>query len=105
MNDTTKTPNQETTTGCCGMTEESGSPVKCPMAQTCERMLTNARVGIFFLVPGILLFLGGILILLVPKVMVWLMGGTSILLGLLILGVAAFFKKLGAAARSAQPIE
>jgi hypothetical protein len=56
------------------------------MAETCGQMLNNAKLSLFLLVPGILFFLGGILILLQPTALVWLVGGTSILLGLLMFG-------------------
>ena len=84
---------------CClpaegGEKAEFGWMAQCPMAEMCQSMLKHSRMGLVLLIPGLLFVLGGILILLEPTVLVWLMGGTSILLGLVMLTLASFLRKL-----------
>lgn len=103
INEKDTSPEQETAGGCCEMGVETEGRTKCPMAKMCEGMLTNSKVGFVFLIPGVLFTLGGILILFEPKALVWLMGGTSILLGLVMFAVTAFLRKLGSRVKEAQP--
>jgi len=63
-----------------GKQAELGGMAQCPIAEVCQSMLNHSRMGLVLLIPGLLFVLGGILILLEPTVLVWLMGCTSILL-------------------------
>ncbi len=68
----------------------------CPMATMCKGMIEKPMSGFFLLIPGALLVLGGVLILLEPRLLVWLMGSTSILIGILLLLFANFLRKISA---------
>ena len=64
----------------------------CPMATMCGGIIENSIV---LFIPGAALILGGILILMEPKALVWLMAAASILLGIGIFAMAGFIRKLG----------
>ena len=64
----------------------------CPMAAMCKGMSDTSAPGFLMMIPGLLLVLGGVLVLLEPAVLVWLMGGTSILIGVVLLAMAVFVR-------------
>ena len=73
----------------------------CPMAAMCRGMMagksgSGSVSGLLLLLPGLALILGGVLILMEPRVLVWLMGATSILIGIVALVMANFIRKIGA---------
>ena len=94
MSDTDKAQ----TTGhesCCGKTAgSSGEPIGCPMAAKFHETMESPGFTYGLLIPGILLILIGILILIKPEVLVWLMAGVSILFGLMLLIGTLLLKKL-----------
>jgi hypothetical protein len=47
------------------------------------------------MIPGLALVVGGVVIFIEPKVLFWLMGGTSILIGIVTLMLANFIRKIG----------
>lgn len=66
----------------------------CPMASMCKEMAGKPGLGFLLLIPGLLLILGGVLIFLEPKFLVWLLAGTSILVGLVILFFAVSIRRI-----------
>lgn len=68
----------------------------CPMASMCKGMEEKPGVGFLLMIPGLLLVLGGVLILIEPRVLIWLMGGTSILIGIIMLFFASFMRRMSA---------
>ena len=83
------------------MSEEKGKQAMemCPMAAMCRGMAGKPRSGgpgLLLLLPGLLLIAGGALILAEPQVLVWLMGATSILIGLVVLLLAQFIRTAAA---------
>jgi hypothetical protein len=72
----------------------------CPMASMCKGMMAKSGSGFLLMIPGAALVLGGLLILLEPKVLFWLMAGTSILIGIIMLVLANFIRKMGARLRN-----
>jgi hypothetical protein len=92
------TANESQTTShesCCGKTAgDAGEPSQCPMAAKFHETMESPGFTYGLLIPGILLILIGILILIKPEVLVWLMAGVSILLGLILLIGTLLLKKL-----------
>ena len=74
--------------------EGMGNMEMCPMASVCKGMLEKPRIGLVLMIPGFLLVLGGVLILLEPTILVWLMAGASILIGLMMLFFSIFIRKM-----------
>lgn len=68
----------------------------CPMATMCQGIGKKRGLGILMWIPGALVILGGVLILLEPKVLVWLVGGTAIFVGVAMLAFAYFMRKMAA---------
>ena len=52
------------------------------------------KVHTFLWLPGLLLVLGGALILIAPMILVWFIGGTAIVLGLLLRFSGFFMRKM-----------
>ncbi len=66
----------------------------CPMAM-CKGMTERRPSGLLLLVPAAVLIIVGVLIFFEPVVLVWLMGTTFVLLGLMLLMMARVIRRLG----------
>jgi uncharacterized membrane protein HdeD (DUF308 family) len=66
----------------------------CPMASMCKGMAQKPGSGYMLMVPGIVFIVAGILIILEPKILVWLIASISILMGIMMLFMANFFRKM-----------
>lgn len=73
----------------------------CPMAETCKGMMERPSAGLFLILPGALFVALGVLIIIVPKVLAWLMGAASVLFGVALLLLANFMRGVGARLRGA----
>lgn len=71
----------------------------CPMAM-CKGMMGRQPSGFLLLVPAAVLITMGVLIFFEPVVLVWLMGTTFVLLGLMLLMMARFIRRLGVQPRN-----
>ncbi len=63
----------------------------CPMAKMCKGVVQKQR----FMLPGVVLILAGVLIFLEPRILVWLTGTASILLGSIFLMVGNLMRRFG----------
>jgi len=59
-------------------------------------MAEKPRFGFLMVIPGLLLVLGGVLILIDPRFLVWRLAGTSIVMGAMMLFGAMFMRKMSA---------
>ncbi len=83
--------------GCQQMMQkmaETGDEPTCPMASMAESLASKARYALWLAVPGALLIGGGIAMLVRPQVLLWLMAGTSMVVGFVILAAAAAISRL-----------
>jgi hypothetical protein len=72
----------------------AGGPMEmCPMAEMCRGLTGKPPSLLLLMIPGAALVLGGVLILLVPAALVWLMAATSIVIGLAMLAMAGFVRR------------
>ncbi|MFQ6022630.1 MAG: hypothetical protein ACE5NW_07910 [Acidiferrobacterales bacterium] len=85
------------------MKEGAGAMAMCPMANVCMGMTAKSPSGFLLMLPGALLVVVGVLILIEPKVLGWLVAGASILLGIILLMIANFIRRFGARLRSVHP--
>lgn len=76
-----------------------GAMAMCPMAKMCMGMTEKRPSGVLLMLPGVSLILVGVLILIEPKILVWLMATASVLLGIMLLMMASFIRKIGAQLR------
>jgi hypothetical protein len=70
----------------------------CPMAETCKGMMAKPFSRVMLFIPGLLLVALGILIVIEPRILVWivavvfvLLGGMMIMMAKLIRGISANF--------------
>ena len=73
----------------------------CPMASMCKGMAEKPPSFLFLLIPGLVLIFVGVLILLEPKVLIWLVAAAAILLGVLLLMIATWVRRMAEQFRSA----
>lgn len=67
----------------------------CPMAKMCKGMMEKPPFGLLLMFPGAVLIVVGVLIFLEPRILVWLMGAAFVLLGVMLLMMASFIRRLG----------
>jgi len=69
------------------------------MTKMCGRMMGKRVSGLVLAVPGVLLIIVGALIVIEPAILVWLLAAGSVLMGLMLLTMAGFVRRLGARPR------
>ncbi len=68
----------------------------CPMASMCKGAAEKLPSVPLLLTPGLVLILVGVLILLEPRVLVWLVAAAAIVLGVALMMVAMWFRRMAA---------
>ena len=78
------------------MSEQTPTPLKmCPMAETCEGMMKKPFSGTAVVLPG-LVFIGlGVLVVIYPLILVWLVAAALVLVGAMMLMMAGFVRRIG----------
>lgn len=76
-------------------TPPAGTMTMCPMARMCMGMTAKRSSNVLLMLPGISLIAVGVLILIEPKALVWLIAMGSLLLGFVLLAMASFIRKMG----------
>lgn len=78
------------------MTEPAPTPMPmCPMAQTCKRMMKSRFSGFGLMVPGFVFVALGILIVVEPRILAWVIAMAFILFGAVMLMIASFVRRVG----------
>ena len=67
----------------------------CPMAETCKGMMEKPRFGFMFIVPGIVFVILGVAVLIEPTILVWLVAIALIVMGIAMLMMAGFMRRIG----------
>lgn len=80
-------------------TSPGGAMATCPMARMCMGMMEKRPFGWLLMLPGVLLIVVGVLIVVEPKILVWLIAAAAVLLGIMLLTMATFIRKAGARLR------
>ena len=69
----------------------------CPMAKTCKGMASGGPIsGIILIIPALLLIGMGVLIIFEPRILAWIIAALFMLMGIGMLFMASFVRKLGA---------
>jgi len=68
----------------------------CPMAGMCQGMINGPKASVYLTILGFVLVFVGILILIEPKLLAWLIGCMFILLGLAMFTMTAIMRARGA---------
>ena len=85
------------------MPERPPTPLPtCPMAETCKGMMEKPFSGVALLVPGLVLIALGILVVIEPRILAWVMAAAFILLGVIMVMMASFIRKIGTRFQSMQ---
>ena len=71
------------------MTQTAPMPM-CPMARMCKRMAEKPGSGLWLLVPAIFNIVLGVLIVLYPQILAWLVAIAMILMGFAMLMMIRF---------------
>ena len=74
---------------------QAGPMPMCPMATTCKGMMEKPFSGLLLIIPGIVFIAVGVLILIEPVILVWLVAAASIVMGIMMLMLAGFVQKIG----------
>lgn len=77
------------------MSESVPMPM-CPMAETCKGMIEKPHSGLVMMIPGIVFIALGVLIVVWPSVLPWLVAAACILAGGAMLVMANFMRGVGA---------
>jgi len=72
-----------------------GAMATCPMANMCMGMMQRRLPSFLLMLPGISLIVVGVLIVIEPSILVWLMAAASVLLGIMLLMMAGFIRRMG----------
>jgi len=67
----------------------------CPMAETCKGMMEKPGFGFMFIVPGIVFVILGIAVLIEPQILAWLVAIALIFMGIAMLMMAGFMRRIG----------
>ena len=81
------------------MTESTPMPM-CPMAGMCKGMMEKPGAGLMLLIPGIVFIILGVVILLEPRILLWLVALALVVMGVAMLMLARFMRRIGAQSMS-----
>ena len=68
----------------------------CPMAETCKGMMEKRFSGLALLIPGIVLVILGVSVLIEPRILLWLVAVALIVMGIAMVMLSRFMRKVGA---------
>lgn len=83
-----------------GSWPRTSAMVMCPMATMCKGMMKKSPFGLAVMLAGAVLIAVGVLIVLEPQILVWLMGPAFVILGIMLLMMAKFVRRLGVQLRN-----
>ena len=87
---------QRTKAGGPGTALGPNPMVMCPVGKMCEGMMKKPPSGYLAMIAGILLIIVGALIFIEPRILVWLAGAALVLIGVMLLMMARFIRRIGA---------
>lgn len=86
---------QGTEAGKPGITPRPSPMAMCPMAKMCKGMMGKPPSGFSAMLAGVVLIVAGALIVVEPRILVWLVGAAFVLFGIILLVMANFIRRLG----------
>ena len=76
------------------MAEPTPMPM-CPRAETCKGMMEKPFSSLTLTVPGLVFIALGVLIILEPRILAWIIATAFVLLGIMMVMMASFVRKIG----------
>ncbi len=67
----------------------------CPMAEICKSMMEKPGSGLWMMVPGILFIALGVLLILYPQILAWLIAIVLVAMGIAMLMMTKFMRGTG----------
>lgn len=67
----------------------------CPMAEACKGMMEKPGSGLWMMVPGILFIALGVIIILFPQILAWLIAIALVFMGIAMLVMTRFMRGMG----------
>jgi hypothetical protein len=67
----------------------------CPMSKTCKHMMAKRYSGVMIFGPGIFVIALGILIVIEPTILAWIIAAAFILMGAMMLMMVRFIRSVG----------
>ncbi|UCH48838.1 MAG: hypothetical protein JSU95_03265 [Betaproteobacteria bacterium] len=78
------------------MSSQTPTPMQmCPMAETCGAMMSKPFSRTTLLLPGLIFIALGFLVVIYPLVLVWLVAVAFVFVGIMMLVMATFIRKIG----------
>ena len=77
------------------MTDSTPMPM-CPMAGMCKGMMEKPRSRLMLLIPGVVLIILGVVTLIEPRILLWLVALALVCMGVAMLILAQFMRRIGA---------
>ena len=78
------------------MSEQNSLPSPaCPMAETCKGIIEKPSSGFALIIPGIVFVTLGVLIIVEPLILTWVMAIAFIFLGVMLFLMSVFMRKMG----------
>lgn len=75
--------------------QESAPIPMCPMAETCKGMMEKPRSLLALSLPGVIFIVLGIVVLIEPRILAWLVAAALIILGVSMLMLTRFVRRFG----------
>ena len=76
------------------MAESMQTPM-CPMADTCKGIMEKPFSGFMIVIPGIFLIVLGVVVLIEPRTLVWLMAALLVVMGIAMLMIGRVMRNFG----------
>jgi len=76
------------------MAETAPMPM-CPMGETCRGMMAKTGSGFWMTIPGVVFVALGVAIIIFPTILVWLVAIALIVMGLAMLMMVNFMRRIG----------
>jgi len=67
----------------------------CPMSETCKGMVDKPGSGLWMIIPGLIFIILGVLIILYPQILAWLVAIALIIMGGAMLMMINFMRGIG----------
>jgi Flp pilus assembly protein TadB len=67
----------------------------CPMAETCKGMMAKPHSRLALSLPGVVLIILGVLVIVEPRILVWLVAIALIVMGISMLMLSRFVRRVG----------
>jgi len=72
---------------------ESNSTATCPMANACKGMMDKPMVGPVLVIPALVFVILGVVVLIKPQILAWIVGIVLIVMGIAMLVLGRIMRK------------